>query len=212
MYGIDYWAHYYALKFGLKTIAVLPCGVDVIHPREHKDLYNRVVFGGGLVVSEYALGYYPRKWTYVKRNRIVAGLSKAVVIVEASDNSGSIITANYADKYGRKVFSVPNSIFELRSRGSNSIINKYATLIESGNQINELLGTSDVRCFQDQSSYSFEDKEIKGKLLKLLGNSGMSLDEIVNTLNLKTNIISRLITSMTVDGLIENKRGLFYAC
>jgi DNA processing protein len=176
-----------------------------VHPSEHEDLYNKIVDGGGLVISEYALGYHPRKWTYVKRNRIVAGLSKAVVVVEAAENSGSIITAGFADEYKRKVFAVPSSILDVRSKGTNGLIKDYGVLIDSGYQINDYVGSK-------KSKHSSKYSSVVDELLNLINRSPASLDEISEQINSDTMILSNLITSMTIEGMIENRKGLYYAC
>ncbi|MFZ2663927.1 MAG: DNA-processing protein DprA [Patescibacteria group bacterium] len=137
MSGVDAGAHMQALEFGLKTIAVMPCGIDYIHPENQTDLYNEIICNNGLVVSEFDCDLKPEVWTYPRRNRIVAGMGKATIIIEASLNSGSLITARLADCYGRKVF-IP-SLSESFSDGVILLGKEFAEEIESGLQVNEYL-------------------------------------------------------------------------
>jgi len=128
MYGVDAASHVAALRNHGRTIAVMPCGIDVIHPAYQGDLYEEILEKGGLVVSEYESTTPPAVWTYPRRNRIIAGLSDITIIVEAGKESGSLITAGLAKEYGRKVFAVPGSIFSDVSFGTNKLINNL-TLI-----------------------------------------------------------------------------------
>lgn len=129
MYGVDAAAHKTAVQAGGKTIAVMPCGIDLIHPEYQQDLYMEILNNNGLVISEYEGNMQPSNWTYPRRNRIVAGLSKAVLIVEAGLKSGSLITANFAKKFGRKIFVVPGPITSENSKGIMQLIKEGATPI-----------------------------------------------------------------------------------
>jgi len=110
MYGGDEAAHRATIEAGGITIAVMPCGIDMIHPEYQEELYNKILENKGLIVSEFEGKFPPADWTYPRRNRIVAGLSKAVLIVEAGLNSGTLITAELAKKFGFKnVFPFQNN-------------------------------------------------------------------------------------------------------
>ncbi|MEC9167169.1 MAG: DNA-processing protein DprA, partial [Pseudomonadota bacterium] len=130
--GIDTAAHQGALSGG--TVAVLGGGIDVIYPRENADLYDRLVEGGALV-AESPIGTQPQARNFPARNRIIAGLSLAVVVVEAAERSGSLITARLAGELGREVMAVPGSPLDLRCRGSNQLLRDGAHLIETGDDI-----------------------------------------------------------------------------
>ena len=110
MYGGDEAAHSAAVKCGGKTIAVMPCGIDLIHPSTQKKLYQEILDTGGLIISEYEGTAQPQTFTYVQRDRIVAGLCKAVLVTEAALESGSLITASYAKKYGKKVLATGKEV------------------------------------------------------------------------------------------------------
>jgi DNA processing protein len=100
----------------------MPCGIDIIHPEYQEKLYNEILKNNGLIISELEGNFLPISWTYARRNRIVAGLSKAILVVEAGLNSGTLITANCAKKYNRKIFAVPGQITSEVSKGAIKLI------------------------------------------------------------------------------------------
>lgn len=123
MYGVDTAAHKATLSGKGKTIAVLAHGLDYIYPAENAKLYDEIVQSGGCIVSEYPLDFKPEKWTFPKRNRIVAALSLlGTLVVEAAEDSGSLITAHYADALNRPLFAVPGPISSITSKGTNNLI------------------------------------------------------------------------------------------
>ena len=103
MFGGDEAAHSSAVRCGGRTIAVMPCGIDVIFPPQNKKLYEEILENNGLIISEYEGNFKPVNYSFVQRDRLVAGLAKAVFVTEAALGSGSLITANYAKKFGRKI-------------------------------------------------------------------------------------------------------------
>jgi DNA processing protein len=136
--GVDSAAHRGALEGGGPTIAVFGCGVDVIYPREHAKLAEQICEHGALV-SEFPPGIMPLPYHFPLRNRIISGLSLAVVIVEAADESGSLITAEYANEQGRDVLAVPGNILGGRNCGAHKLLRDGAKLVESANDIIEEL-------------------------------------------------------------------------
>ena len=135
MYGIDAAAHRAALRAGGRTIAVMPCGIDIISPEYQKDLYVEILNNNGLIVSEFGKDLGPALWTYPKRNRIVAGLSQACLVVEAGEKSGSLITADFAKKYKRKLFAVPGPITSENSKGTLQLIKEGAEMAISAKDV-----------------------------------------------------------------------------
>ncbi|MCX6721447.1 MAG: DNA-processing protein DprA, partial [Candidatus Staskawiczbacteria bacterium] len=135
MYGGDEAAHSAAVRAGGKTIAVMPCGIDLIHPPNQKKLYEEILKNNGLIISEYPDKDQPQNFTYVQRDRIVAGLSKAVLVTEAALNSGSLITASYAKKYDRKIFALPGKITSEVSKGTLKLIKEGAEPVSEANDI-----------------------------------------------------------------------------
>jgi DNA protecting protein DprA len=149
MTGVDAEAHTQALRYGLKTIAVMPCGIDYIHPETQIDLYNQILCNNGLILSEYSCDLKPALWTYPRRNRIVAGIGKATLVVEASLNSGSLITARLANDYGRDVF-ISKNFGELS--GVNLVDREFAKSVVSGSQINKHLKDFNSKHFRSKNS------------------------------------------------------------
>ena len=152
MYGVDTKVHKEALKRKLKTIAVLPCGLDYLYPKENSDLYNQIEDSEGLLLSEYEGSSGPQTWTFLRRNRIVAGLSKALLVIEASEKSGSLNTAELAGSYNREVLAVPGNIFSDVSKGCLQLLKKNAKPITSGCEINEIMGIGNMGFFNKASS------------------------------------------------------------
>jgi len=135
MYGGDEAAHSAAIKCGGRTIAIMPCGINIIHPPQHKKLYQDILDNNSLIISEYEGDFLPQTWSYVQRDRIVAGLSKAVLVTEAALDSGSLITASYAKKYGRKIFAIPGQITSEVSKGTLKLIKEGAEPVAEAQDI-----------------------------------------------------------------------------
>lgn len=133
--GIDSVTHAGALAAGGKTVAVLGCGVDVVYPKEHQLLYNKIIESGGAVISEYLLGTSPYPQNFPHRNRIICGMSYATVVIEAPKQSGALITACEAIKEGRTVFALPGNLNEESSYGTNELISGGARLIRSTEEL-----------------------------------------------------------------------------
>ncbi len=136
--GVDAAAHAAALRAGGGTIAVLGCALDIGYPKGHEDLRRRVAEHGCLV-SEFPIGTAPRKDTFPRRNRIISGLSLGVIVAEAHERSGALITARLAAEQGREVFAVPGPIFHATSRGPNRLIRDGARLVETAEDVLEEL-------------------------------------------------------------------------
>lgn len=137
--GVDSAAHQGALDGGGKTIAVLGTGIDVVYPSENAEL-SRQITESGLLVTEFPPGSSPEDWHFPRRNRIISGLSKAVVVVEAREKSGSLITARLAADQGRDVMAVPGTFVGGRNRGANALLRDGAKLVESAVDILQELG------------------------------------------------------------------------
>jgi len=137
--GVDSAAHRGALDAGGRTIAVLGTGIDVVYPAENTELAGRIT-ERGLLVTEFPLESAPEDWHFPRRNRIISGLSKAVVVVEAKEKSGSLITARLAADQGRDVMAVPGTFVGGRNRGANALLRDGAKLVESAVDILQELG------------------------------------------------------------------------
>lgn len=209
MYGVDAAAHRAALSAGGKTIAVMPCGVDVIHPAYQKDLYKEIE-EKGLILSEFDNGYPPSKWTYPRRNRIVVGLSKAVLAVEAEEKSGTLISANLAVKYKRKLFAVPGSIFSPTSEGTNRIIKEG--LAES------VLSAEEILSFFNKSLEKRSAKKVEGlsedekKVFNVLKSEAMDANSICKTMKMSVSQTNTTLSILCLKGVVKKERGKYYVC
>jgi DNA processing protein len=143
-HGIDTAAHRGALNAGGRTIAVLGCGIDHIYPADNRDLANDIVQNGALI-SEFPLGAPPEARNFPRRNRIISGIALGVLVVEAPEGSGALITADMAAEQGREVFAVPGNIFNPASRGSNHLIQDGAKLVMSATDIMDELSIAYTR-------------------------------------------------------------------
>ena len=206
MCGVDSEAHRKALKFGLRTIAVMPCGVDLIHPRNQKSLYEEIV-SNGLILSEFDGFFEPRLWTYPRRNRIVAGLSTAVLVIEAALESGSLITARMAHSFGRDVFVVPGSIFSELNTGKVQISNEFAKNIDSGFSINKYFNLNYTGKLPEE--YKNDNSEI----LNSIRCVPMTIDDLKKQFpNKDISQISTEVTLLTMSKSVVEREGVFYAC
>ena len=137
--GIDTYAHLGAISIQnqASTIAVLGSGIDEIYPKENTELARKIIQTGGCIVSEYPLGTKPNKINFPQRNRIISGLTEGVVVVEASEKSGSLITAEFGIEQGKEIFAVPGNIDNPLSKGTNQLIMDGAKMVLSSKEILE---------------------------------------------------------------------------
>ena len=214
MYGGDEAAHSAAVKCGGKTIAVMPCGIDLIHPVNQKKLYQEILDTGGLIISEYEGVVQPQTFTYIQRDRIVAGLSKAVLVTEAALESGSLITASYAKKYGRKIFAVPGPITSELSKGTNKLIKEGACPVADAKDILDFFkvlpsaqkplssksGTSDV-----PQTGTLEDK-----IIEQLRKESLKVDELARLFSVPVAKLGTALSLMQLKGFINQDNGKYY--
>lgn len=205
--GVDSLSHELSINSSCKTIAVMPCGVDVIQPVCNIGLYHNILKNGGLIISEYEDGFMPQKWTFPKRNRIIAAISRALLVVEASLNSGSMITAEFAFKYGTKVFSVPGDIYCERSMGTNQLIKMGASVYTCPEQIVEFLKLNTA--YQDGISRGLGGSA-ENKILAVLKQKNISFDELVQISGMESSAISSLLINLELQNKIEEKGGIYY--
>ena len=143
--GVDGWAHRGALEAGGRTVAVLGCGIDRDYPRAHADLARQIADNGGGIVSEYEPGVPPAPWRFPARNRIIAALADTVLIVEARERSGALITVDLAMEIGRPIYAIPGEITSLLSAGTNQLIRAgHATLISTAEDILDDLSPKEI--------------------------------------------------------------------
>jgi DNA processing protein len=144
--GVDSAAHRGALLSSGATVAVFGCGVDIVYPHEHRALAEDVLAGCGALVSEFPPGQRPLAWHFPLRNRIISGLSSGVVVVEASERSGSLITADCALEQGREVMAVPGNVLSGRSRGAHALLKAGAAVVETAEDVMDALGLLNRTC------------------------------------------------------------------
>ncbi len=210
--GIDSSAHEGALKVNGKTIAVLGSGVDVVYPAENRHLYDEIS-RKGLVVSEYLPGSSPARWKFPARNRIISGLSRAVLVVQAPADSGAIITANHAFRQGKIVGAVPGSPKDPLYEGCNELIKRGAHLITSPIEIVDLaLGIKHRRArelftLKNPNETPIELSEKEKTVYDIIGYDGITPDEISETSGLPPAEVSAVITMLTIKGLVETLPG-----
>lgn len=219
--GIDGAAHQGALSAGpagAGTVAVVAGGVDNIYPQENAALREAVLDKGGAVVSEMPPGFKPRDIHFPRRNRIISGLSRGVVVVEAATRSGSLITARIANEQGREVMAIPGSPLDPRCRGANRLIREGAALVEETDQVLELLTglrhqpqvseliAEDIDQPIDNTQLSNLDR-VRGEILARLGPSPVAVDELLRQCQSSPPVIGQVLLELDLAGRLERHPG-----
>lgn len=207
-FGIDTVSHLAALEVKGLTVAVLASGVDVITPSSNIYVAKKILGSGGAIISEYPLGTLPLRTYFPNRNRIIAGLSNGVLVVEGTQKSGTFHTVNSAANYGRQVFAVPGPIYSPASEFPNYLIKNGAKMITSSKDVAEELHLGMVMNLDDKPGTPADNKKEK-KLLEILSEP-LHLDEIVRISTLKVADISATLTVMELKGLVKNLGGGIY--
>lgn len=206
--GVDAIAHQAALKAGGRTLAVLGSGVDKIYPPEHRGLAEQIMTRGA-VISDYAVGTPPDASNFPPRNRIISGLSLAVVVIEAAETSGALITAEFAAEQGREIFAVPGSILAPQSKGTNRLIQKGAQPLLTPADLMQAL---DLTRMGDHKTArrALPSDETEALVLNVLGREPLHVDEIRNQANLPIEKISATLTMMELKGMVRQVGGMNY--
>jgi DNA processing protein len=202
--GIDGEAHAAAVAAGGRSVAVLPSPLDRIYPPRHRSLAERLVAGGGALISELAPGHAPGRPDFARRNRIIAGLASAVVVVEAPDRSGALLTAAAAVELGRELYAVPGQIDSLASRGSNRLIADHlAALVTSATGLVLSLGLS--ARVRPVSVATLSDPE--ALVLYTLLNKPASVEELLPATSLDTASLTSALTLLEARGFVTSYGG-----
>jgi DNA processing protein len=203
--GIDAAAHRGALKEKGKTVAILGCGIDICYPPENRLLFD-IIGNEGLLLSEYAPGEKPLTFHFPERNRIIAGLSKGVLVIEASRRSGSLITARLGLEYGREVMAVPGSVFREEYKGTNTLIKQGAKLVENINDI--LLTAFPGYTPEEKRPVSLSPDE--ERILAHIHFEKVHIDVIIEKSGLKAKEVMALLTKLEMKDIIFETPGGFY--
>ncbi len=210
--GIDSIAHWGALSSGGRTIAVLGCGVDVIYPAENRALSRKIIEQGALL-SEFPMGTPPESGHFPRRNRIISGLAIGVVIVQAGERSGALITAGYALEQGREVFAVPGNVGTETSRGTNRLIREGAKMVESSDDILEeiLPQWKKAREGSQEEEFFLDLSEEERKLYSLLGTDPLHIDTLIRGSQLEPGQVSSLLLNLEMKGLVAQWPGKYFS-
>jgi DNA processing protein len=215
--GVDAVAGWSAIAAGGKTVAVLGSGIDLCFPPVNKPLYDKIIAGGGVVISEFPLGVQPSKGTFPSRNRIIAGLSLGVLVTEGAEDSGSLITANEALNLKRPAFAIPGPITSSLSKAPLKLIAKGGKLVTSAEDIIKIINLQ-FSIFSKFSNINSQTKNVgkfsnlskdELRIVQLLENERLSFDEIICNSKLDSSRIGSLLSMMEIKGIIQNSDGLF---
>lgn len=211
--GVDTAAHKGSLQAGGGTIGVLGCGMDVVYPPENRKLFEEMARNGCLI-SEFPLGTLPLAENFPRRNRIISGLSRGVLVVEATEKSGSLITARYALDHGRDVYAVPGNINFATSRGANLLIKQGAKLVDCVEDILEELpgyfrAENDVPAAPASAGFALTPKE--AVIYELLARSPLHIDDVIAQSGLTAAEVSSMLLHLELKGAVMPLPGTHYA-
>ncbi len=209
--GIDALAHESCLSVQGRTIAVLGSGLNMscVYPSYNRYLFEKILYNGGLIFSEYPPGTQATRFTFPRRNRIVAGLSKGTLVIEAPESSGALLTAKIALEQNREVFAVPGSIYAKNCVGTNKLIKLGAKPVTSSKDILEGLNLDLVKEFNQAKKVTPETQE-EALVYQHLSQDPMHIDELKRLTKLDTNIINATLTLMEMKGSARNLGGMNY--
>ncbi len=212
-FGIDSLAHEGALAAEMPTVAILGGGVDdtSIAPQSHLRLAQEIIRQGALI-SEYAPGTKPASGTFPARNRIIAGMTLGTLIIEAKEESGSLITARLALDFNREVFAIPGSIFSPLSVGTHSLLKQGAKLVTG---VQDILSELDVKLYLAEKDSTITSSHIsltpeEQKLLTCLSHEGLHIDKVTEISRLETTRAASLLTKLEMRGLVKNIGNMQY--
>ncbi|MBN1904278.1 MAG: DNA-processing protein DprA [Deltaproteobacteria bacterium] len=210
--GIDAWSHWGCIAGKGFTVAVLGNGIDIVYPLANRKLYDKVC-ESGTIVSEFPMGTSPSPPNFPQRNRIISGLSKGVLVVEATKNSGSLITASIALDQGKDVFAVPGSIESYKSRGCHFLIKHGAMLVENADDIMESLGMNYPGIPKGDTMIKRilpEMNDIEKTIFDIIGDYPMHIDEIQKQGNIVSGELSGTLTKLELKGIIKQLPGKMF--
>ncbi|MFC1947550.1 DNA-processing protein DprA [Chloroflexota bacterium] len=207
--GIDSIAHRSALEAGGRTIAIFACGLDTVYPAENADLARRIIQNGA-IISEYPPGTKPRPDYFPRRNRIMSGMSLGVLVIEAGESSGAIITANIALEQNREVFAVPGSILSTASKGTNHLIQEGAKLVRDYTDILEELNLTAV-ARQIEMKELLPESDTEAILIQQLSAEPVHIDEVCRSSGLPVSTVSSTLAMMELKGMVKQVGAMHYS-
>jgi DNA processing protein len=209
--GIDSMAHQATIDAKGRTIAVLGTGLDrqSIYPSSNRYLHDKIINTGGLVISEFPLGTPPLKHHFPQRNRIISGLSLGVLIIEAGEKSGSLITAHFALEQNREVFAVPGNIFSPVSVGTNNLIKQGAKTVTNASDILEALDLVNITNYINNKKIIPETAE-EELIVTHLSQEPLHINDIARLANLNISQVNSLLTIMEMKGMVKNLGNMEY--
>ena len=208
MYGVDTEVHRKTVEYGGITVAVMGGGIDEPYPADNNDLYTDIVQKNGAVISEYEPKSKPKLWMYPQRNRIVASLATlGVLVIEAGEESGSLITVEYAKKLNKNIFAIPGPITSAVSRGTNMLIKKgIAKIVTKPEDIIGVSQKPDVKTQERMNNLN----SIEKKIYFLLKNDEMTIDEIAVKLRENAAVVSAIVSMLSLRGLVSEAGGRYF--
>lgn len=210
-YGIDSMAHRAALDHKLKTVAVLAHGLKMIYPSANRSLAAKILAEGGALVTEFTSAVTPLRHTFLQRNRIVAGLCGAVLVIESPLKGGSIATATNAVSYNREVFAVPGRANDVNSGGANNLIkNSKASLLTSFSDVEALMGWASEKPKDELDLFAPTLSGYDLKIYNMLGEGEKSFDEMMDKSGLSAAVLSGIVSRLEIFGYVKALRGRMY--
>jgi DNA processing protein len=207
--GIDSHAHECALKYGLHTMAVLGCGLDdsVLYPSRHVRLAHKILESGGALISEYEADRHSISWMFPARNRIMVGLADLVIVAEAREKSGSLISARMATDYNRDLLVVPNSIYSLYSKGSNRLIREGAYIYTEPRDVCDMLGFE----YAGESVSKYDPSDTERIILTAITDGHTLTQQIIEhcSSRLPVSEVIQILLNLEIENVIKRVDGTY---
>jgi DNA processing protein len=206
--GIDTIAHKKAMAVGLKTIVFPGSGLsgEAMYPKTNVAIMSEIVNNGGCLISEFEPDFKATQWSFPMRNRLMAGISHATLVIEAEEKSGTLITARLATEYNRDVLAVPGSVFSPNSKGTNRLIRQGATPVTCAEDVLEALGY-EIKNDENKQASLFMDLSNEEKNIINLLREPMPRDELIRLIKMPTSEINSLLSVMEIKGIIKEELG-----
>ncbi|MEA3355482.1 MAG: DNA-processing protein DprA [Patescibacteria group bacterium] len=208
MYGVDSKAHQVCLDYRGKTIAVLGSGLNEFTPKRNDKLYSQILESGGLVISEYEENEKARRWMFPQRNRIVAGLSRACLVIEGGEKSGTLITAKLTKKQGKKILAVPGPVGSSQAMATNGLIKKGAVLVTSGEDV---LGAMNISFHSGELTNATPGSKdaVEKKIVEELERESLDMDELGRKLRVGVVELSQKLSELQLKGVVKERLGKY---